>query len=69
MSNDRVVSVGMIEHAGAKDYREFFNVANSFLKEDRLFLLHNIGRFETMTTTDRWLNKYIFPNDKISSFC
>ncbi|GAL16566.1 cyclopropane-fatty-acyl-phospholipid synthase [Vibrio maritimus] len=66
---DRVVSVGMIEHVGAKNYREFFKVANTFMKEDGLFLLHNIGSFETTTTTDPWINKYIFPNGEIPSLC
>ena len=40
---DRIVSVGMIEHVGYKNYRTFFQVANKSLNDDGLFLLHTIG--------------------------
>jgi cyclopropane-fatty-acyl-phospholipid synthase len=40
---DRIVSVGMIEHVGYKNYKTFFEVANKCLKDNGLFLLHTIG--------------------------
>lgn len=40
---DRVVSVGMFEHVGRRNYREFMDVARNCLKHDGLFLLHSIG--------------------------
>lgn len=59
---DRVVSVGMFEHVGVKNYREFFQVAAGSLKDDGLFLLHTIGGNISATRTDPWIDKYIFPN-------
>jgi cyclopropane-fatty-acyl-phospholipid synthase len=59
---DRIVSIGMFEHVGYKNYKEYMQVANRCLKDGGLFLLHTIGRNTSETTTDSWTNKYIFPN-------
>jgi len=59
---DRIVSIGMFEHVGYKNYREYMEIANRCLKDDGLFLLHTIGRNTSEKTTDSWTNKYIFPN-------
>ena len=59
---DAIVSIGMFEHVGYKNYNTFMNVANRCLKDDGLFLLHTIGRNTPGFTTDPWTNKYIFPN-------
>jgi cyclopropane-fatty-acyl-phospholipid synthase len=64
---DRIVSVGMIEHVGFKNYRTFFQVANRCLKDHGLFLLHTIGRLKSLKTMDPWTNKYIFPNAMLPS--
>ena len=64
---DRIVSVGMFEHVGAKNYRAFAGTAWNLLHEEGLFLLHTIGRHQTAPTTDPWIDKYIFPNGKIPS--
>jgi len=64
---DRIVSVGMIEHVGYKNYNTFFKVANRCLKDEGLFLLHTIGHMKSMKTLDPWFNKYIFPNGMIPS--
>jgi len=64
---DRIVSVGMIEHVGYKNYRTFFKVAYDCLKEDGLFLLHTIGNIQSVKTIDQWTNKYIFPNGLLPS--
>jgi len=64
---DHVVSLGMFEHVGYKNYRTFFEVAHRCLKEDGLFLLHTIGANEATTGTDPWIDKYIFPNSTIPS--
>ena len=47
---DRIVSVGMIEHVGYKNYRTFFEIANKCLKDDGLFLLHTIGNIKSEKT-------------------
>ena len=58
---DRVVSVGMFEHVGARHYRAFFRKVKSLLKDDGVALLHSIGRMSPPGTTNPWLRKYIFP--------
>ena len=64
---DRIVSVGMIEHVGYKNYREYFKVANRCLKDGGLFLLHTIGDIISRKSTDAWTHKYIFPNGMLPS--
>lgn len=64
---DRIVSVGMFEHVGPKNYQTYFNVVAHNLKPDGLFLLHTIGANETNMNVDPWINKYIFPNGCLPS--
>ena len=61
-SFDAVVSIGMFEHVGQRNYREYMNVAANCLNPDGLFLLHTIGRNRDVRGTDPWISKYIFPN-------
>lgn len=64
---DRIVSLGMFEHVGSKNYNDFFGVAQKLLKPEGLFLLHTIGSAITVTLNDPWLEKYIFPNSHLPS--
>lgn len=64
---DRIVSVGMFEHVGPKNYQTYFNVVARNLKPYGLFLLHTIGANETNMNVDPWINKYIFPNGCLPS--
>ncbi|MCT4704508.1 cyclopropane fatty acyl phospholipid synthase [Enterobacteriaceae bacterium H16N7] len=64
---DRIVSVGMFEHVGPKNYATYFDVAARNIKPDGLFLLHTIGSNETDLNVDPWINKYIFPNGCLPS--
>lgn len=64
---DRIVSVGMFEHVGPKNYKTYFEVVDRNLKPDGLFLLHTIGAKKTDTTVDPWIDKYIFPNGCLPS--
>jgi cyclopropane-fatty-acyl-phospholipid synthase len=64
---DRVVSVGMIEHVGYKNYRIYMEIVNQLLKEDGLFLLQTIGRNSSQVISDPWTDKYIFPNSMTPS--
>ncbi|MEN5193270.1 cyclopropane fatty acyl phospholipid synthase [Sphingobacterium faecium] len=66
-SFDRIVSVGMFEHVGYKNYKVFMEVARRCLKGEGLFLLHCIGGNYTTTRTDQWINRYIFPNGMLPS--
>ncbi len=58
---DRVVSVGMFEHVGRKQYQTFFNKIYDCLTEDGVALIHTIGRADGPGETDPWTKKYIFP--------
>lgn len=64
---DHVVSLGMFEHVGVKNYRTYMEVVNRNLKDDGLFLLHSIGRNSSATSSDAWASKYIFPNSMLPS--
>lgn len=64
---DRIVSVGMIEHVGYKNYKTFFKVANKCLNDEGLFLLQTIGSIKSVKTHNLWTNKYIFPNGMLPS--
>ena len=64
---DRVLSLGMFEHVGYKNYRRFMKKVCSLLKDDGLFLLHTIGSKTSQKTNDSWIHKYIFPNSMLPS--
>lgn len=64
---DRVLSIGMFEHVGPKNYREYFKACNRNLKPGGICFLHTIGKTENSSGTDPWINKYIFPNGVIPS--
>ena len=64
---DRIVSVGMFEHVGYKNYNTYMKIVHDKLKEDGLFLLHSIGSNHSEVTSDPWSNKYIFPNSHVPS--
>ena len=59
---DSIVSIGMFEHVGYQNYKNYMKVVHRCLKEDGLFLLHTIGRNQSGRATEPWINKYIFPN-------
>ncbi len=63
---DRVVSLGMFEHVGRRQYRTFMDVVDRRLAPDGLFLLHTIGG-AAGNEPDPWVEKYIFPNGVIPS--
>jgi cyclopropane-fatty-acyl-phospholipid synthase len=58
---DRIVSVGMFEHVGARYYRDYFTKAAELLADDGVMLLHTIGRSDGPGATNAWIRKYIFP--------
>ena len=64
---DSIVSIGMFEHVGYKNYRNYMEVACRCLNNGGLFLLHTIGRNTPTRSTEPWINKYIFPNGMIPS--
>lgn len=64
---DAIASVGMFEHVGRKNYREFMQVAHRCLDNKGLFLLHTIGKNHRSSPPDPWIDKYIFPNGDLPS--
>lgn len=64
---DAIVSLGMFEHVGYKNYRTYMEIVDRCLKDDGLFLLHTIARDVTVTYSEPWINKYIFPNSMLPS--
>lgn len=64
---DHIVSLGMFEHVGVKNYRTYFDVANRCLNPDGLFLLHTIGYKASKLNSDPWIEKYIFPGGALPS--
>jgi cyclopropane-fatty-acyl-phospholipid synthase len=64
---DRVVSIGMFEHVGPRNHRLFFEKLRSWLRPDGLALLHTIGGKTSTTSTDPWLNAFIFPGSVLPS--
>ena len=64
---DKIVSMGMFEHVGYKNYRTYFETARRVIKDDGLFLMHSIGSPVSKTTIDPWIEKYIFPGGVLPS--
>ena len=64
---DHVVAIGLAEHIGYKNYRVFMQTAARCLKDDGLFLLHTIGQPLSKTSSDPFIDKYIFPNCLVPS--
>ncbi len=59
---DAIVSIGMFEHVGPKNYSTYMEVVRNSLKDNGLFLLQTIGSIMPGGGWNRWVNKYIFPN-------
>jgi cyclopropane-fatty-acyl-phospholipid synthase len=64
---DKIVSVGMFEHVGRKNYATYFDTMLRLLAPEGLFLLHTIGGERSTAATDPWIHRYIFPNGEIPS--
>jgi len=62
---DRIVSVGMFEHVGPKNYPAYFDTVHRLLDPQGLFLLHTIGLDRASARTDPWIDRYIFPGGKL----
>ena len=64
---DRIASIGMMEHVGPKNYREYLTKMQSILKDDGLMVLHTIGGNRSTQYTDPWIDRYIFPGGALPS--
>ncbi len=64
---DRIVSVGMFEHVGPRNFQKYFDQISKNLKDDGIALVHTIGRPTPPTLVNRFTTKYIFPGGYIPS--
>ncbi|MBB3693946.1 cyclopropane-fatty-acyl-phospholipid synthase family protein [Sphingomonas sp. BK580] len=62
---DRIVSVGMFEHVGLRNFRTYLSKCRDLLTPDGVMLLHTIGRADGPNFTDKFTDKYIFPGGYI----
>ncbi|MCT8970556.1 cyclopropane-fatty-acyl-phospholipid synthase family protein [Microbaculum sp. A6E488] len=64
---DRIVSVGMFEHVGKKNYAEFFTRVRDLLADDGVGLIHTIGYSDAPAPINPFMRKYIFPGADLPS--
>jgi cyclopropane-fatty-acyl-phospholipid synthase len=62
---DAVVSIGLMEHVGAKNHRAYMQLAARCLGPGGIAFVHTIGGAGPRTQIDPWFDKYIFPNAAI----
>jgi cyclopropane-fatty-acyl-phospholipid synthase len=64
---DRIVSVGMFEHVGTRNYIEFFAKLAELLTNDGVALIHSIGYSDAPSPINPFIRKYIFPGADLPS--
>ncbi len=61
---DRVVSVGMYEHVGARNHGAYMAAVNRVLRPGGVSLLHTITQ-RTDRPANAWIDRYIFPGGRL----
>mgnify|MGYP001108056759 CR=1 FL=1 len=64
---DAVISIGVMEHVGYKNYRTYMEVTDRCLKKGGIAFVHTIGGNKSSTTGEPWTDKYIFPHGMLPS--
>ena len=64
---DRVLSIGIMEHVGYKNYRTYMELADRCLAPGGVSFVHTIGGSKSDATCDPWTQKSIFPNGCVPS--
>lgn len=59
---DAVVSIGLMEHVGWKNYRAYMELVDRLLAPGGVAFIHTIGANAARSHIDPWFHKYIFPN-------
>ena len=62
---DRIVSVGMFEHVGKKQFPEYFQKLDRLLTHDGVAVIHTIGSTMASPGSDAFISTYIFPGGYI----
>lgn len=64
---DRIVSVGMLEHVGRRNYQDYFGQIRGLLADDGVAVIHSIGFFDPPGPINPFIQKYIFPDAEVPS--
>ena len=64
---DRIVSIGMLEHVGPRNYPAYFGRIANLLVPDGVALIHSIAVHRHARPVNRWLTRYIFPGGFLPS--
>jgi cyclopropane-fatty-acyl-phospholipid synthase len=64
---DVVLSIGIMEHVGYKNYRAYMDLAARCLKPGGIAFVHTIGANHSGTAIEPWIDRYIFPNAMLPS--
>lgn len=64
---DAVISIGIMEHVGTKNYRTYMETTNRCLKIGGIAFVHTIGSNYSTTVNNPWTDRYIFPNGILPS--
>jgi len=64
---DAVISLGMLEHVGPKNYRTYMEVTRRCLAPHGVALIQTICNNCSARYIDPWMDRYIFPNSVIPS--
>ena len=64
---DAVVSIGLMEHVGVKNYRGYMQLADRLLAPGGVAFVHTIGGNRQRAHIEPWFDKYIFPNAVLPS--
>lgn len=64
---DRIVSVGMFEHVGRRNYSHFFSLCRKVIKQDGVFVLHTVCSNSSNSAGNPFIEKYIFPGGELPS--
>jgi len=60
---DKIASVGMFEHVGLKNLRQYFSIVRRLLRPGGVFLNHGITRSYTSATRKAsFIDRYVFPD-------
>ncbi|MGY1683784.1 cyclopropane fatty acyl phospholipid synthase [Geodermatophilus sp. SYSU D01176] len=66
-SYTKIAVIAMLTHVGPKNYRRFMQIMHGHLADDGSMLVESIGGRFSNTTTEPWIQKYIFPGGVIPS--
>ena len=62
---DAVVSVGMFEHVGLRNFDGYFTKVAELLSRDGVAMIHTIGHTDRPAATNPWFRRHIFPGGYI----